>query len=73
MKPLTASEVERLLMANGYVLHRVCGSHYIWKNIERKHSVPVPHHGNATPPPFKRGVSFIQTRINVRIAIVIIA
>ena len=52
MKPLTATEVERLLMANGYVLHRICGSHYIWKNVERKHSVPVPHHGNA---PLRQG------------------
>lgn len=46
MKPLTATEVERLLAMNGYVLDRICGSHHIWKNAERRPAVPVPHHGN---------------------------
>jgi len=54
MKPLTAREVERLLAAHGYVLHRVCGSHHIWKNTATQHAVPVPHHGNM---PLRQGCS----------------
>lgn len=52
MKPLTAKEVELMLKEHGYVLHRVHGSHYIWKNPMTCHSVPVPHHGNQ---PLKQG------------------
>ena len=52
MKPLTAREVERLLKANGYVLHRICGSHHIWKNLASNKAVPVPHHGNV---PLRQG------------------
>ena len=50
MKPLTASEVERILKENGYVFARIKGSHFIWKNTARGHAVPVPHHGNAPIP-----------------------
>jgi len=52
MKPLTPREVERLLSEHGYVLHRICGSHHIWKNVSTQHAVPIPHHGNA---PLKQG------------------
>jgi len=50
MKPLTASEVERILRANGYVFARIKGSHFIWKNQAKEHVVPVPHHGNEPIP-----------------------
>lgn len=52
MKPLTAREVEAYLKAAGYVYDHTEGSHFIWKNDERRHSVPVPHHGNK---PLKQG------------------
>ena len=50
MKPMTANEVERILKANGYVFARIKGSHFIWKNVENGHAVPVPHHGNSLIP-----------------------
>lgn len=50
MKPLTASEVEAILAANGYVFRRMKGSHAIWYSEAARHAVPVPHHGNAKIP-----------------------
>lgn len=52
MKPLTAREVERYLKAAGYVYDHTDGSHFIWRNDAKGHSVPVPHHGNK---PLKQG------------------
>lgn len=42
----------RVRAVHGYVLHRICGSHFIRKNPAKNHAVPVPHHGNA---PLKQG------------------
>lgn len=50
MKPLTARQVEEILAANGYEFRRMKGSHAIWYSSERRHAVPVPHHGSATIP-----------------------
>lgn len=52
MKPLTAWEVERYLKAAGYVYDHAEGSHFVWKNRDTGHAVPVPHHGNK---PLKQG------------------
>ena len=52
MKPLTAKEVERYLKAAGYVYDHTEGSHFIWKNTAKGHTVSVPHHGNR---PLKQG------------------
>ena len=52
MKPLTPREVEEYLKRAGYVHDHTEGSHYIWKNETKGHSVPVPHHGNK---PLKQG------------------
>ena len=50
MIPLTAKQVEDILSANGYVFRRMKGSHAIWYNSNKRHSVPVPHHGSSTIP-----------------------
>ena len=50
MKPLTAKEVETILMQHGYRLVRAKGSHFAWRNAATGHVVPVPHHGSAKIP-----------------------
>lgn len=50
MRPMTARQVEEILAANGYGFRRMKGSHAIWYSPERRHAVPVPHHGGATIP-----------------------
>ena len=50
MKPLTASQVEEILAANGYSFRRMKGSHAIWYSDERRHAVPVPRHGASVLP-----------------------
>lgn len=53
MKPLTAKEVEAHLVKAGYTLARIEGSHFIWKNADTGHAIPIPHHGNR---PLRQGL-----------------
>lgn len=51
MRPLTATEVERILKAHGFRCVASVGSHFKWADAAGR-SVPVPHHGNR---PLKQG------------------
>lgn len=44
MKALTGREVCRLLEARGWVLHRVSGSHHIYRHVGRGRVISVPVH-----------------------------
>ncbi len=48
MKPLTGRELCRLLEGRGWVLHRVSGSHHIYKHVELGRVVSVPVHAGRT-------------------------
>ena len=48
MKALTGREVCRLLEARGWVLHRVSGSHHIYKHLKRGRVISVPVHASRT-------------------------
>jgi len=48
VKALTGRELCRLLEARGWVLHRVSGSHRIYKHVERGRVISVPVHGGRT-------------------------
>ena len=46
VKPLTATQVEDILKAGGFVHVRTRGSHFIWVHPESGLTTTVPHHGN---------------------------
>ena len=45
MKPLTAKQVERVLLRRGYRLSRQRGSHRIYRHDGLRTSIAVPFHG----------------------------
>ena len=49
MKPLTAQQLIKILIRNGFVLSRQKGSHRIYKHKESGAIVPVPLHGGNRP------------------------
>ena len=51
MRPLTATQVIKILKSHGFVLSRQKGSHAIWKNSASGTIVPVPLHGKSKPIP----------------------
>ena len=53
MKALTGREMCRLLEARDWVLHRVSGSHHIYKHVRRGRVISVPVHARRT---LKRGL-----------------
>lgn len=48
MKALTGRELCRLLESRGWALHRISGSHHIYKHVERGRVVSVPVHAGRT-------------------------
>jgi predicted RNA binding protein YcfA (HicA-like mRNA interferase family) len=48
VKALTGRDVCRLLEARGWVLHRVSGSHHIYKHVGRGRVLSVPVHAGRT-------------------------
>jgi len=50
MKPMTASEVEAHLKANGFVRGHGVGSHRGWYNPDTGRSTVVPFHGGRVLP-----------------------
>lgn len=45
MHPLNAKELERILIAHGFILTRQRGSHKIYKQPDTSATVPIPFHG----------------------------
>jgi predicted RNA binding protein YcfA (HicA-like mRNA interferase family) len=45
MHPLSAKELERILLMHGFILKRQSGSHKIYKHPETESTVPIPFHG----------------------------
>lgn len=48
MKPLSAKEVIAILIANGFILARTKGSHFIYVNPKTRIRIPVPRHGSGS-------------------------
>jgi len=48
VKALTGRELCRLLESRGWALHRISGSHHIYKHVERGRVVSVPVHAGRT-------------------------
>ena len=48
MKALTGRELCRLLESRGWALHRISGSHHIYKHVERGRVLSVPVHAGRT-------------------------
>jgi predicted RNA binding protein YcfA (HicA-like mRNA interferase family) len=48
VKALTGRDVCRLLEPRGWVLHRVSGSHHIYKHVGRGRVLSVPVHAGRT-------------------------
>lgn len=46
---MTAKEVEKLIKADGWVLHSVIGSHYHYKHPEKTGRVTIPFHKGDIP------------------------
>lgn len=41
---MKSSEFHRIIQQNGWILQRICGSHYIYKKDNL--TIPVPYHGS---------------------------
>ena len=46
MKPIGGLEMRRLIEANGWVLRRIKGSHYIYSKPGDRKIISIPVHGN---------------------------
>ena len=46
---MTFRELEKILNLNGWYLHHVRGSHYIYRNKGKNGSIPVPKHKGDIP------------------------
>jgi predicted RNA binding protein YcfA (HicA-like mRNA interferase family) len=46
LKPITGSDLCRLLEAGGWTLHRIAGSHYIYTKPGERKTLSIPVHGN---------------------------
>ena len=46
MKPITGSDLCRLLESNGWSLQRIAGSHFIYTKPGERKTLSIPVHGN---------------------------
>ena len=46
MKPITGTELCRLLELNGWMLQRIAGSHHIYAKSGERKVLSIPVHGN---------------------------
>jgi predicted RNA binding protein YcfA (HicA-like mRNA interferase family) len=60
MRPLTAREIERVLLLSGFVLARERGSHKIFRNPTSRIIVPVPFHGGTKPIPIGTFLAIVR-------------
>jgi len=63
MKPLTAKEVEDILVEHGFVCKSSVGSHFGWYNPVTGRRTLVAHHGNRTLPQGTLNAIFNQAGI----------
>ncbi|MDP3741661.1 MAG: type II toxin-antitoxin system HicA family toxin [bacterium] len=60
MKSLTAKQIVKILIANGFVLVRQKGSHQIYRHEDAGIMVPVPFHGGNKPLPIGTFLAIIK-------------
>ena len=60
MRPITAKKLIKILEANGFILSRQKGSHYIYKHPDSNIIVPIPLHGKNNPIPIGTLLAIIK-------------
>ena len=60
MRPLTAKQIIKVLLRNGYILARQKGSHQIYRYLKTGIIVPVPLHNGTKPIPIGTFLAIVK-------------